>query len=406
MAKIQGTQTLDPDLVYFVAEYLYRTAGFDRGLEYINTLNCEEPRETYYVVKVVFLLQHERANELEDYIQELTPWKLDDPRFQLLCLKYHLGLGQLQQAESSLSNIITYHPRSRLIIEAITLATIYNLDLDRTGFTQKVLWSNIFLALQERIMGAAEGDAPPVVHCLNLDRSRQRMDRCTDLYRDKTELRRVPGVPGDALPDYLLSRITINSIIPKSAVGCSLSHIAAWERIAENNDSTHPHIIVEDDGLPLWVNRATYGMVQTLMERQEFDLLYIHNAASPLEFTIREFSRAWKPEALPFQTGLERFMQHKWNDLPVGWGLYGYCLSTNGAQKLLALLKRDGLTNHIDWQTFLYSATDWNHPVVRTKENVAIHYQTTTRRAPQRELNSGILNFPMIAHIDFYQSTR
>ena len=93
-------------------------------------------------------------------------------------------------------------------------------------------------------------------------------------------------------------------------------------------------------------------------------------------------------------------------NLPIGWGLDGYCLSVSGARKLLALLERDGLTNHVDWQTFLYSATDWEHPVVSHRKNVALNYQRSTGRAPQRELNSGILNFPMIAHIDFAHSTR
>jgi len=268
-----------------------------------------------------------------------------------------------------------------------------------------VRWGTKFLALQERILGSAEAEAAPIVHCINLDRSTQRMVRCTELYRDKAELRRIPAVSGNDLPDYLLRRITINPAVPISAVGCSLSHIAVWERIAATDESDSPGIIVEDDGLPIWVSHTTWGIVQQLMQRQELDLLYIHNNVSLLESSIREFSPGWRPAALPFQAGLERFMKYKRN-LPAGWGLYGYCLSVSGARKLLALLERDGLTNHIDWQTFLYSATDWDHPVVSQKKNVALNYRRITGREPQCELNSGILNFPMIAHVDFSQSTR
>jgi hypothetical protein len=141
------------------------------------------------------------------------------------------------------------------------------------------------------------------------------------------------------------------------------------------------------------------------MQRQELDLLYIHNNVSLLEFSIREFSPGWKPAALPFQAGLERFMRYQRN-LPSGWGLYGYCLSVPGARKLLELMERDGLTNHVDWQTFLYSATDWEHPVVSSRKNVASNYKRMTGRFPQRELDSGILNFPVIAHVDFASSTR
>jgi hypothetical protein len=52
------------------------------------------------------------------------------------------------------------------------------------------------------------------------------------------------------------------------------------------------------------------------------------------------------------------------------------------------------------------STTDREYPLVRSKKNVAINYRNTTGHAPRRELNSGILNFPMIAHIDFSRSSR
>ena len=373
---------------------------------YINALNREEPREAFCCTKIEFLLQHERTNELEAYIQELTRQQISTPPFLLLCMQTYLRLGKHQRAESFLSSLISDHPQSDHLIQAIILATVFRLDFDRAGLEHKVHWGGKFLALGEQFLGFSEAETTPIVQCINLDLSTQRMARCIDTYRDKADVHRIPGVPGNTLPDYLLRGITINPALPKSAIGCSLSHIAAWERVALDDESAPPRIIVEDDGLPLWVNRATYGTIQKLMKQQEFDLLYIHNTASPLELSIREFSPSWEPEALPFQAGLDRFIRHQWGPLPGGWGLYGYCLSVPGAQKLLALLKRDGLSNHIDWQTFLYSATDWEHPIVRSKKNVAFNYQRTTGRVPQREINSGILNFPMIAHIDFSQSTR
>ena len=404
-AKVRSTQPPDFVRARFIAHYLYRTAGFDQALEFLNTLNREAPGEAYYFTKIEFLLQHERSNELEIYLQELTRLQISDPLLQMLCLQAYLGLGQHQRAASFLSSLITDHPRSGRLVRAITLATIFDLDFDRTAFGQKVRWGKRFLALEECILGSAAAAAPPVVHCINLDRSPQRMARSTDLYRGKAELHRIPGVPGDALPDYLLRRITINPAVPKTAIGCSLSHIAAWERIAENDEAAPLQIIVEDDGLPVWVNRASCGAIRKIMQQQELDLLYIHSSASPLEFSLREISPGWKPEALPFQAGLERFLRYK-RKLLAGWGLFGYCLSVPGARKLLALLERDGLTNHVDWQTFLYSVTDWDHPAVRGKKNVALNYRRTAGREPQCELDSGILNFPMIAHVDFSRSTR
>ena len=405
LPRVPGTQTPEHQAVRYIAEYLYRTAGFERALEFINSLDRELPGGTFNLSRFQFLSQHERTDELEAYIQELNQRQINHPLFTLLCLKYFLSQGQHQRAESLLSRFITDHPQSAHIVEAIALATVFGLGFDRAGFEQKVRWGGKFLALESQILGAADAEAPPVVHCINMDRSPQRMARCTDLYRDKAELHRIPGMPGDALPGYLLGRVTINPALPRSAIGCTLSHIAAWERIAENDESSPPEIIAEDDGLPLLFSRAACSVTQNLVRQQKLDLLYIHEAASPLLFTLREFSPQWKPEALPFQIGLGRFIRHQ-KKLPGGWGTCGYYLSVTGARKLLVLLERDGLTNHIDWQTFLYSATDWDHPVVHSKKNVAVNYRRTTGRAPRRELNSGILNYPMIAQTDFTQSTR
>lgn len=405
-AKVRSTQPPDFVRARFIVRYLYRTAGFAQALEYLNALNRGEQGENYYVVKIEFLLKHGRTNELKDYIQGLSRQQISGPLFPWVCLETYLSMGQYQQAEFFLSSLITDHPRAVCLFKAITLATVFSLDFDRAEFEQRVRWGKKFLTLEEQILGSAEAEDLPIVQCINLDRSTKRMVRSTDLYRDRAELRRIPGVSGNDLPDYLLSKITINPALPRSAVGCSLSHIAAWERIAENDECAPPWIIVEDDGLPLWVNRAPYGSIQKIMQQQKFDLLYIQDRASPLRFSIREFSPEWKPEALSFQAGLERFMRHKQDHLPQGWGMDGYCLSVPGARKLLELLERDGLTNHIDWQTFLYSATDWGHPAVSSKKNVALNYRRITGREPQRELNSGILNFPMIAHVDFSQSTR
>jgi len=405
-AKFRGTQPPDPVAVRFIAEFLQRTAGFDRGLEYLNALNGQKPEDAFFFTKIRYLLHHGRTNELHAYIQELTERRINSPLFPQLCLEYYLGLGQLQRAGFFLSTLITDYPQSRQLFQAVTLARIFSLDYDQAEFERKVGWGGRFLGLESRILGLADTGELPVVHCINLDRSPQRMARCTELYRDKAGLQRIPGVPGNSLPNYLLDRITTNPALPRSAVGCSLSHIAAWERVAASSEADPLQIIVEDDGLPLFGNRAAFATVRKLMQRQKLDLLYINESATPLEFSIREFSPGWEPEALPFQAGLERYIQHQRRQLPVGWGLYGYCLSVAGARKLLALVDRDGLTNHIDWQTFLYSATDWEHPVVRSKKNVAINYRNTTGNAPRRELNSGILNFPMIAHVDFSRSTR
>jgi GR25 family glycosyltransferase involved in LPS biosynthesis len=404
LPTVRGTNIPNPVAINYIAEYLCRTNGIDQALAYLNYLEHTVPSELIFSTKFEFLLQHERSTDLQEYINELTQRKISSPLLLLRCINYYMSLGKRQHSEYYLSRLITDYPRSRELIEAVLLATVYKLNFDRAVFEEKILWGSKFLALEKHMLGLEEIDVLPIVHCINLDRSSKRMLRCTDLYQNSAELRRIPGMPGQALPDYLLRKMTINPALPKSAIGCSLSHIAAWERVADD-ESDLPQIVVEDDGLPVMVNQAIYSITHKLMKQQKLDILYIHEGASPLEFCIQEFSSEWEPKALPFQINLGRFIRHQ-KKLRPGWGMYGYMLSASGAQKLLGLYERDGLANHVDWQTFLYSVTDWNHPVASSKNNVAINYQRTTGHAPQRELDSGVLNFPIIAHLDFSSSTR
>lgn len=391
--------------VRFIAGYLERASGFERALEYIEVLNRKNPGESFYPVKIWFLLQHKQFDRTEAYIQELIQKKLSSPSLLLLGLKYYLSAGHKQQAVNFFSRLVSEHPNSNILVKAVSLMTAFNLDFDRSGFEQKVPWGSRFNALEKHI-GQNAGDADlPDVHCINLDRSRERMTRCTDLYQDRAHVHRIPAVAGNTLPDYLLEKITINPGLPKSAIGCSLSHISAWEQTTRHQAFSPPRVIVEDDGLPLWINRSNYELIKELMAQQDIDLLYIQDRASPLEFAINDYTAGWKPEILPFQQGLDRFTKYR-VPLPGGWGTDGYCLSEKGADKLMALFQRDGLANHIDWQTFLYSTADWSHPVASTKENVRINYSRVTGRTPALELNSGILNFPLITHEDFSQSTR
>jgi GR25 family glycosyltransferase involved in LPS biosynthesis len=401
-----STRAISPLAITYIAEYYQRTTGFDSALEILNKIEQDGPGEEFYSIKIEFLLQHGRLDELEDYIQQLPIEQTSRPMFSLLCLKYYLSLDQRERAESYLDKLICNHPRARQqLLEAITIATVYDLKFDCDKFSNNIQWAENFLGMESKILGLEEIEMVPLVYCLNLDRSADRMAECSELYGNNLEFRRISAVPGDTLPDYILNTITTNDVLSKGSIGCSLSHISTWETISKNDSSHPPLMVVEDDGLPIFVSRATYGICQKLMMQQNIDLLYIHGAASPIGLAVQDFSPTWKPEILTLEAALDRFQRYNKPLLP-GWGSYGYLISSNGARKLLALIERDGLSNHIDWQTFLYSITDLNHPAFQSKAMEVASYKKITGRAPQCELNSGIINFPMIAHIDFSHSTR
>jgi len=403
-----NTADLPPEIfptVQCTCEYLRRTAGPQAALEFLEDLDRLHQHELFTLIRLKFLAQHQLHDELRVCLGDLNAMGIDSPAVRLFLLQYSLSLGHRQQAESDLAYMINNFGESGQMIRAITVATVFGLEYDRLHFASQVRWGRRFLAMDESIRNHDKSGSLPVAHCINMDRASERMSRCTELYRDRAELRRIPGIPGDALPADRLRGTKINPRLPKSAIGCSLSHISAWERIAANDDTAHAQFVVEDDGLPIWLDGSTFAAVDSLMERNELDLLFVHDRGSPLEFALQEFNSSWQPAALPFHSGLERFPRHKRN-LPPGWGADGYCISVRGARKLLALVERDGLTNHLDWQLFLYSAEKWDHAILRSKQNVAANYRQTCGRPPHRELDSAILNFPLVAHIDLTGSTR
>ena len=404
MALRQPGQPKTFEPIGFCFQYLRRTAGIEKAKEFLDRLNNNQPKEAYYFLKLNLLAQYGLNQELDDYVDKLKRQGKNTHWFQFFMLNYHLERMQREQAESVLEKMISNYDGHGPLFSAIVRAIVFDIDFNRTRFAKKIVWGGKFLSLERVILESEGTQNEPVVYCLNLDKHKERWARCQSLYQGNADIRRLPGLVGDSLPAYLLSRLNINPQLPKTSIGCTFSHIDAWERIAENPQSTS-QFVVEDDGLPLWFNHFTNGMVQNLMKAQQLDLLFIHDRSSPPEFALMEFDSNWRPSALPIQTGLDRYKRYGL-PIPDGWGADGYCVSAKGARKLLTLLERDGFTNHIDWQMFLYSNSDWDHPILKPKMNEAITYSQICQRKPERELNAAILNFPLVSQVDFSQTTR
>jgi len=114
------------------------------------------------------------------------------------------------------------------LFQAGSLARIFSLDYDRAELERKAGWGGKFLGLESRTLGLTVAGELPVMHCINLDRSPQRMSRCTEFYR-------------------------------------------------------------EDYGLPLFGNRAAFATARKLMQRRKLDLLYFNemcNAAGILHSSV------------------------------------------------------------------------------------------------------------------------
>ena len=391
--------------ILLVAEFFRRVGGDKQALDYIDELNRLAANEDFFAVKWRYLKRHGRDDDVTAYLENIRARKASNSKFLLLTLFHCMEIGQLENANRSLIQLISNNPSAAEAEIATILAMVFRMPLKSLGSLEKTRWGAKLLGLREKIDAFEAGGTAPIVHCINMDTARRRLERCHALYEGISDFRRLQAVEGNTLDDEALKGFRLNPRLPRSAIGCTLSHVEAWRRIASDNPVDVPQVVIEDDGLPIWSNRAAFETAINLVRNRDLDVLFVNSRTTPLVFAANEYSDEWRPDVLNFEEGLERFKRYA-RPLPGAWGADGYCLSARGAEKLLALVKRDGLTNHIDWQMFLYSIFDWEDPVAGTKRHVLTNYKLITDRLPKRELRTGILNFPLVEHFDFGVSTR
>ena len=176
-------------------------------------------------------------------------------------------------------------------------------------------------------------------YVINLD---TRQDRWSNLLRDQPELKefveRVPGVNGKTLQltDEIYRLFENNQFQwKKSIMGCNLSHLSVWNKIAEQTSGDY-FLVLEDDVRfhPHWMeNWKAYAADIPL----DADLLYLGGVLPP--------NRAALPKVL------QKVNEH-WSSIqpntffsPVPapvfhFCAYSYILTRKGAQKLMAFMSQ------------------------------------------------------------------
>ncbi len=176
--------------------------------------------------------------------------------------------------------------------------------------------------------------------CINLDRDVDRMAATRAAFGDLPDfaIERLPGVLGSALPQILLPLLTKSRRCHPGTVGCFLSHVVAWERVAAGDQ---PMLIIEDDSRPVGLERV-------------FDMEI--PADAELVFVNTRMADAHDDTATPRIRSTRSILSVKANKKPgaASVGSYGYLLFPEGARKMLAAVARDGTAGHVDWRLFRY----------------------------------------------------
>lgn len=241
----------------------------------------------------------------------------------------------------------------------------------------------------KKISGRMGWAGPPtdyLVYVINLDANVERMQRISKQVPDEL-LRRIPGVKGLYLPETINKTLTRGAGWKlKGSIGCFLSHIAAWEAIAQ---SSLPYgIVLEDDafliaGLP--------KSIASLRVAKKADLLFINErmSADPPQYKP-SFSNSRVCDVLATK-------EEDWRTP----GADGYILSKRGAIALLKRVAEDGIAGDVDWRLLLYAMTP--HQMGRlsrggsvTAQALRFHAVMCRSRTP---VKSGVLHPPLVRQL-------
>ena len=204
---------------------------------------------------------------------------------------------------------------------------------------------------------------------------------------------RIEGIYGSSLPDDICIRLTGDpySIVAKGALGCFLSHVRAWELIAQREDPWA--IIFEDDALvqtwdPDIIDKlpASAHLVFANDRTQLSDPPYVSTA----------------PRFSPIIAAIQRIEQR-------GQAVGGDCyfISKIGAQALVDATAHDGYFSHVDMRLLAYSvdAEDVERLIPNSDTaRLVSHAQKVCR--PARVLNSFTMQPPISHHMASPETTR
>lgn len=132
----------------------------------------------------------------------------------------------------------------------------------------------------------------------------------------------------------------------KGAVGCFLSHLALWRRIAEEG----PALVLEDDTTPIG-DRDAFKTIWRA--RRDFDLIFVNQRMARRRSQapdddgglLRSVDASYRSTRLAASEAEKK---------PSPPGTDGYLLSKKGAKRLLKEIAVDGVRCHVDhWLFFL-----------------------------------------------------
>lgn len=193
------------------------------------------------------------------------------------------------------------------------------------------------------------------VYLINLDKDVKRLfDSKKECKKIGIEPTRIDGVYGKWLSEEDTNG-TVDKVYfnfgSKSAIGCAMSHVKAWEKMIENNDSSS--LIIEDDVV---IDIDFINKFNEIDIPDDYDIIYLGctngcdiDKKYSFEFPLVKYYISQNKYAKKVM----KINEHIYvPSLPLA--LHGYILSLKGAKYLLDNIRKDKIYNHIDAQILKY----------------------------------------------------
>jgi GR25 family glycosyltransferase involved in LPS biosynthesis len=228
-------------------------------------------------------------------------------------------------------------------------------------------------------------------YVVNLDRDAERMaDMRAALARyEFLNVIRISAFRGADLPDTACEVLTRSPGMKnhKGALGCSLSHVFAWESFIASGETWA--VVLEDDSRPHHLE-----LLKGWHPPVELDLIFCNS-----RMVYRDTGEM---SLLPFFPAFDFTIKNQ-----TAIGADGYIISAKGARKLLDYIKTDGFYSHIDLRLAAYGLTPIEMQELPQRQYV-IKDICTLRKLylPDHHLDVRVLGTSFTVHVKGAPSSR
>jgi len=342
--------------IEILSHFYFLKSRVDGFHEFVRVLESKVPKEywdqtayKYFVMMMQFDCAAEFAKD------RINPTKAPDP-FIRLHLEAVLLSGDAVAAAKFAEQVIKKSwenldgPGKQLVFRILSQIGKPEL-LDETRFNepnQQAIIENI------RFMQKSIPSSLPI-YCISLERDHRRLSATKQFMPNTSTLVHSQALLGKTLPRSVLEFGGIaNSNRTDAEIGCSLSHLKAWESIADDCTDDGYALVIEDDSR--FIFGPGNGLSDILHKASTLDAgLVFVNARSTHQIPPKENSLDFN--LIPLDDIRTKYEPNTLRQGP-GWGADGYLINGKTARYLSDVWLEVGLDGALDWQLYLMGQKD------------------------------------------------